>query len=97
MQTLDALLAAVTRRALLRALRLSGGSRADAARALGLTLRTFHRTLAAHLTPAELEKEGERRGWPSRADLAAHARGARSGPSSPDEGVIEALLTDTEV
>ncbi len=78
MLTLPALLAAVTRRALLRALRLSRGSRQAAARLLGLPLRTYHRLLAAHTTPDELGALSQRHGWPTPADLAAHARAART-------------------
>ncbi len=75
--TLDALLAAVTRRALLRSLRLAHGRRDTAARDLGLPRATFHRLLAAHVTPAELATLATRHGWPTRPQLAAHARSAR--------------------
>lgn len=78
MVTLSALLAAVTRRALLRSLRLSRGSRVAAAAALGVSPRTFQRLLAQHAPPEELAAMTRREGWPSRVELAAHAREARA-------------------
>lgn len=78
--TLSTILALATRQALLDALLLHRGSRSAAAAALGVSLRHFLRLLAEHTTPAELAALATRHAWPSRADLAAHARSARATP-----------------
>lgn len=73
--TLATILHAATRSALLRALRASSGHHATAARALGVTPRSMARLVATHR--AAYLAAAARHGWPSRTDLAAHARAHR--------------------
>lgn len=81
--TLAALLSAITRRALLRTLRATRGNRAASARELDVSPRKLQRLLATHTTPAELGALAQRHGWPTRVDLAAHARASRQRGSNP--------------
>lgn len=74
---LDVLVDELRRGVLLDALSAAKGSRSDAARSLGLPLRSWHNEVARlGLAPAIALREGQE-GWPSQADRARAASRSR--------------------